>query len=1182
MSLQFIIGGSGSGKTRRLYEDLIRQAGSDPDGRYFAVVPEQFTMQTQKDIVTLHPCHGVMNIDIVSFERLAYRIFEELAVENLAVLDDMGKSMVLRKVAAGRKKELKLFGGHLEKIGFIGELKSMLSEFFQYGITAEILDGLLVEAEKENWSAMLRQKLNDMTVLHRAFKEYTENKKCIVKEEILELLCRVLPQSELIKDSVVTLDGYTGFTPVQYRLLELLLTYCKRVVVTITMDPEENPYKESGPQHLFHMSKHTVCKLTDLAVQTGAGREEDILLKEYPAWRFKNSPELQFIEKELFRYHGRKYAAEKDGKTEETAGKATKNPGIVLFQSDTPIKEVEMIAGEIERLIKQEGYRYRDIAVVTGALDTYSREVVRQFEANRIPAFIDYKKNIMGNPMVELLRAALELLEKNFSYETVFRYLKTGLVTENQEMVSRLENYVLALGIRSYKRWDSPWESVYRGAELINLDELNAFREEVLTPLRPLKEVFGDRKSTVKDKTAALVYFLEALHIEEKLKGYEKEFGAAGEVSLEKEYSQVYGLVIELFDRITALLGDETVGKKEYSDILDAGFEEIKVGLIPAVVDRVVVGDITRTRLSHIRVLFFAGVNDGIIPAVTGRGGILTEAERGNLKKHQIELAPTAREEGFLQRLYLYLVMTKPSDRLYLSYALSSCDGKSLRPSGLIGQVLKMFPDKHVMSADERQMAAWSLPLGKRRVIEGLKDYGKNREDGRFMELFRFFSLSEEHGEAMKQLVEASFYTYEDHGIGRTAAKEIYSAILHGSVTRMEQYASCAYAHFLAYGLELLERPVYELAAADIGNLFHNSIDLYFKRMKEENRSFRDISDEDRKKLVGECVSSVTRDYGNTIMSSSARNQYLERKVHRITDRTIWALTEQLKKGDFEPSGFEVTFSPADNLRAMKIPVSREEAIHLKGRIDRVDLCEDGDLLYLKIIDYKTGKTKFDLMEAYYGLQLQLVVYMDAALEKEQRKHPDKKVVPAGIFYYNIADPMVDRQKGMGEEETKQAILGELRMNGLVNGRPEAIVHLDNRLDFSSPKGEESTVVPVSVKNDEIARKSSVAGEKRFEALGAFVNRKLKSMGREILDGRVSIAPYKSGSRTACDYCPYHSVCGFDLKTNGYGYRRLDKVSPEEVWQEIDKYAAEGDKYEAEGRGAEDGGELDKGTEGGN
>lgn len=1139
MSLQFIIGGSGSGKTRRLYEDLIRESIECPKGRFFAIVPEQFTMQTQKDIVTLHPDHGTMNIDIVSFERLAYRIFEELSVERLDVLDDMGKSMILRKVAAAKKKELKLFGGHLDKAGFIGELKSMLSEFLQYGITREALNGMADRAG----SAMLKQKLSDMLVLYEGFKEFTEGK-LAAKEEILAILCRVLPQSGLIRGSVVTLDGYTGFTPVQYQLLELLLTYCRKVVVTITMDPEENPYLESGMQHLFHLSKHTVCRLTDLAAGTGTGRLTDICINSRNAWRFKSSPALGFIEKELFRYRRNTY-------TEDAADQ------LVLIHAAAPRQEIACISGEIERLIKEEGFCYRDIAVVTGALEDYSREIVRQFAENEIPCFIDDKKNIMGNPMVELLRAVLELLQKDFSYESVFRYLKTGLAVSEagkREEADRLENYVLALGIRGFKRWDVPWDRVYRGAELLNLEELNAFKEEILSPIRPLRTVMRNRKATVRERTEGLVKFLTELKAEEQLKEYEDRFHQMGEASLEKEYSQIFGLVMDLFDRVTALLGTETVSGKEYAEILDAGFSEIKVGLIPAVVDRVVVGDIKRTRLSHIKVLFFAGINDGIIPAVSGRGGILSETERKRLKEQRVELAPTVKEEGFLQRLYLYLVLTKPSDRLYLSYSSMSGGGKSLRPSSLITQLEKLFPSLRVLEGKEMEarLAGWSVPQGKRRLIAGLKGDERMWEDRQFLELYRFFYGSEKDRGEVKRLVEAAFYSYKERGISRTAAREIYGAILRGSVTRMEQFASCACAHFLAYGLELSERPVYTLAPSDIGNLFHRSIDLFFKTMQEEKRSFRELTQEDRKELVKACVSRVTKEYGNTIMDSSARNRYLAGKVERITDRTIWALTEQLKKGDFEPAGFEVSFTPEDHLKAMQIPLSEDEAIYLRGRIDRIDVCEDGDLLYLKVIDYKTGRTKFDLSELYFGLQLQLVVYLDAAMEKVQRDRPDKTVVPAGIFYYNIDDPMVDRKPEEMDGDLNQAILKKLRMNGLVHSRLDAIRHLDRLIET------ESDVIPVALKSGLIQEaKSSVAGEKRFQALSSYVNQKLTRMGRSILDGTVSVNPYKKGDQTACDYCPYRSVCGFDLKTEGYGYRRFKKLKPEEIWEEIEGAKAE-------------------------
>ena len=307
------------------------------------------------------------------------------------------------------------------------------------------------------------------------------------------------------------------------------------------------------------------------------------------------------------------------------------------------------------------------------------------------------------------------------------------------------------------------------------------------------------------------------------------------------------------------------------------------------------------------------------------------------------------------------------------------------------------------------------------------------------------------------------------------------------------------------------------------------------------------MTEEERKALVHGCVSQVTEEYGNTILKSSARNAYLAGKVERITDRTMWALTEQLKKGDFTPVGFEVSFSASDHLKAMRIPLSKEEAIHLRGRIDRLDLCEDEEAVYVKIIDYKSGSTAFDLTSLYYGLQLQLVVYMDAALEMEERKNPDKPVVPAGIFYYNIGDPIVDKEGAMSQEEIEQRMLRQLRMNGLVNTDFNAISHLDHEIE------KESDVIPVSMKNGIIQEnRSSVAGGNRFAALRNFVKDKLKAEGREILDGVIDVTPYKQGSRSACDYCPYHAVCGFDLKTTGYGFRKFRSLKSDEVWTEIE------------------------------
>ncbi len=1139
MSLQFILGASGSGKTRYLYENLIRMSIEQPDVQYIAIVPEQFTMQTQKDIVMLHPDHGTMNIDIVSFERLAYRVFEELAVEHPEVLDDMGKSMVLRKVASGERKNLGIFSGHLNQTGFINQLKSMLSELYQYGISPESLR----EAAAEAKSPLLKEKLKDLLVIYEAFQKEISSR-YITAEEILDVLCRVLPDSQRIKNSVVTLDGYTGFTPVQYRLLELLMIHARKVMVTVTIDPREDPYKEGKIQNLFFMSKDMVSHLVKLAGKHEIAREKDAVLAdgriqnqgsgEKGAFqgRFAKGSSIAFIEKHLYRF------------TTETCLDAPEE--VELFQASTPAAEIDQAASRIHKLVQDQQIRYREIAVITGDLPGYGYEIANRFQAEQIPYFMDNKKSIMENVMVEFIRGALEIMEKDFSYESIFRFLKTGLVSGEQEETDRLENYVKALGIRGFKQWNRTWEHTYQGGKGLNLEKLNRFREELLFKLAPLKEASADREKTVKTMTAAVMSCLEQCQVQRQLETYRDYFETIGEYSLAKEYEQVYEMVIQMFDRLVHLLGDEKVSRKEYAQILDAGFGEITVGVIPATVDRVVVGDITRTRLDQIKVLFFIGVNEGIVPSRKESTGILTDMEREFLKEMSMELAPTSREDSFRQRFYLYLMLTKPSKNLIISYANFTQAGKAQRPSSLIGELKRMFPglEARELADEEKSLSSGAEALD--RLIEGLRDYEDNRENSRFLELYRHFARDQAYREQVSLLTKAAFYSYEERGISRAAARALYGKILEGSVTRLEQYASCAYAHFLSYGMELRERQEYQIGAVDMGNLFHGAIDLCFKELKEKGKSAANLTESERKELVKACVAQVTEEYGNTILKSSARNKYLAGRIERMTDRTMWALGEQLKKGDFYPAGFEVSFSAIDNLKAMKIRLSEEEEMHLRGRIDRLDLCEDETHVYVKIIDYKSGSARFDLAAIYYGLQLQLVVYMDAVTELEKRRFPSKEVVPAGIFYYNIKDPVVDKEDVDMPEDIEQMILEQLRMNGLVNSDLEAISHMDKEIESKSD------VIPVAVKDGMIQeRYSSVASTRHFEALKLYVRGKVQEDGRQILEGRTPVAPYRQGSRTACDYCPYHGICGFDLKVSGYKFRRFPGLKPAEIWEEI-------------------------------
>ncbi|WP_373243473.1 helicase-exonuclease AddAB subunit AddB [Lacrimispora indolis] len=1135
MALQLILGGSGSGKTTYLYDEVIRLSMEHPQEQYFLIVPEQFTMQTQKDIVTRHPNHGTMNIDIVSFARLAYRIFEELAVEQLSVLDDMGKSMVLRKVAAAQKRQLVLFGGQLSKPGFVGQLKSMLSEFYQYGITPEALREMAPSAR----SPLLRQKLEDLALVEQSFQEYIEGH-YITTEQVLDVLCRLIPKSGLIRNSVIALDGYTGFTPVQYRLTELFLVYAKQVYVTVTADEAAGIYGKMGIQNLFYMSRQMAVRLSEIAEKNQVKKLPDIMLGEQKNRRFARRPELAWLEQNLFRY----------GTETAYTGEATDS--IVFFQASNPSGEVSHIVHEIQRLVQEGKARYREIAVITGDLPGYGKEITHQFTQNQIPHFMDDKKNVLDNCLVELIRASLEAVRQDFSYESVMRYLRTGLVSQERTMVDRLENYILAMGIRGGKRFRETWERTYRGAGDLNVTEVNAFKDRVLAPLFAMQERFRQADLTIAGMTEAVLTLLADCRAEEQLESYQEYFIKIGEHRLAKEYGQVYGLVTELLKRLSDLLGEERVSRKEYLEILDAGFAELKVGVIPAVADRVVVGDITRTRLAHIRVLFFAGVNDGIVPARKERGSLLSDRDRDFLGEHHLELAPTAREESFQQRFYLYLMMTKPSKQLILSWCRTGADGKSRRPSFLIGELRTMFPNAALTDQEtQADPEIYSVAEAKQRLSAKLGQYRdgqleQDEENAQFLELYRWFASSKDNQETLRRFMDAAFFVYEQQGISHAVAKALYGEILSGSVTRLEQYAACAYSHFLRYGLELLERKRFELASSDIGTLFHESIDLCFRRVKEKQYDWHTMTNETRDMLVEECVAAVTENYGNTILGSSARNRYLAQRVEQITKRTVWALQQQIKKGDFIPAGFEVSFSAADNLSAMKIALSESEALHLRGRIDRMDVCEDGGKVYVKIIDYKSGSTSFDLLALYYGLQLQLVVYMDAVTEMAQHHYPDKEVVPAGILYYNIADPLAEKKGQPDPEKIDAEILKKLRMNGLVNSELEVVRHLDRTIE------KESDVIPVVLKDGEVqAGRSSVANRERFARLSQFVHRKLKEAGQEILDGEIGVAPYKNGHRTACDYCPYHAVCGFDRKTSGYEFNRWKNRKTEEIWEEI-------------------------------
>lgn len=1137
MSLRFCFGPSGSGKSHRIYEEIMQRAAEEPGRNFLIIVPDQFTMQTQKDLVMRSDRDGILNIDVLSFGRLSHRILEEVGTKEMPVLDDTGKSLVLQKVAADLKEQLPAMGSLLHKQGYIHEVKSAISEFMQYGISTQDMDKLITSAQKRGALAM---KLKDLKTLYRGFQDYIRDH-FITTEETLDVLRRSLSKSKILKGSVVVFDGFTGFTPIQNRLIQELMRVCAETIVTVTIGVGEDPYKMDGEQKLFHLSKKTVADLEKLAAEAEVERGEDLFVKGGPN-RFAKAPALHYLEQNLFRYQYEPYAGEQQE--------------IHMFEALSPREEVHQTALYIRHLIREQGMTYRDIAVVIGDLEGYASYVETEFGQLEIPCFLDRTRGIVLNPMIEYIKSALQLYIKDFSYDTVFHFLRSGMADISREEIDELENYVIrtgARGYRTYRRLFTRRTEELQGnaegseqAEEKTMERLNRIRQQFMDAVEILhmgsQEKAGDYVSHLYD-------FLEQNQVQQKLLNYQQQFEKEGDLSRAREYAQIYRLVMDLLDQVYELLGEEEISRQEFADILEAGFGEITVGTIPQNVDRIVVGDMERTRLKQVKVLFFLGVNDGNIPKNASKGGIISDMDREFLIESGTEMAPSPRQQMYIQRLYLYLNMTKPSEQLYLSYAKVNSEGKGIRPSYLIDTVRKLFPAMSVEYPQNRSRLEQieGRQEGARYLAEELREYveGTLPEEER-QDFYLMYRAYEADAVGRDLLTRAAFRRYRESGLSRIVARALYGQQLENSVSRLETYAACACRHFLQYGLSLQEREEFGFEASDMGTVYHAVLENFAGKLAESNLTWWDFTEDFAAKAVKESVEAYAATYGETVLYSSARNEYAITRMSRILTRTVLTLQKHLKQGSFQPDDYELSFRFAEDLDSIHVDLSEDEKMHLQGRIDRIDVSEDAEHVYVKVIDYKSGNRKFDLAALYYGLQLQLVVYMNAAMEMESRKHPDKEIVPAALLYYHIDDPTIETPVELTDEQINEQILAKLRMNGVVNSDPEVVERLDRYMQ------DKSVVIPVEKKKDgSFSARSGVLSREEMQLISSYVDAKIRSIGREILDGKIAANPYEKGNEEACTYCAYKKVCGFDGSIPGYEKRQLEDLDKQALMQRM-------------------------------
>lgn len=1156
MEVKMIIGASGTGKSEFICKKISKEAEQNKNKRYFIIVPDQFTMQTQMDMVMYSSGKGIMNIDVLSFSRLAHRIFEETNVAGKVVLDDTGKSLVLRKLVSDISDEVPYLAGNLRRNGFIHEVKSSISEFMQYGIGDNELQELI---KYSSGKGALKAKLTDLSVLYKRFKEYI-GENYITTEETMDLLAEQLYNSKIIKDSVVVLDGFTGFTPVQMKVLGSLVKLCETVYITLTLDADKTGVADRE-QDMFSFTAKSYQTIRKMADECGATFTEE--LKMRTNYRFAGKPDLEYLERNIFR-------VKRDAGSQGFDPMITAPERIHMYKASDIQTEARHVADKIRELVAG-GEQYRNIAVVTGNMDSYENHIRREFAQYDIPVYIDKTHAIVLNPFVEFTKSLLLMIRKNFEADSVCRFLRTGIGSFDRDEVDVFENYCAKTGLRGRKKYEefsntkkerlSRKDKPLSERQIEELEKAEAVITRLLEVVEPLLSAgIGPAKDKkVSEYVEALYNCYLKIDAYSGLKIFEQHFHDMGDFTKEKEYSQIYRLTMELLEQLHGLLGDEKISLEEFIDILEAGFEEITVGVIPQSVDRVIVGDIERSRLKPVKYLFFMGINDGNIPKKGGKTSILSDMEREFLAQNNLnlELSPTPHQKMFVQRFYLYCNLVKPSEGLYLSYAEMDNDGKSLRESYLVSAISRLFNNMEPVAVKN------NMGLEDIGNIEMLKEYicnlirkhgeiGLKRDSEDYRNLLKamdvLLELDNGYSELLELFINNSFYRYEDKKLDGVIAGILYGETLLASVSRMEKFAECAYAYFLNYGLSLNEKELYEIDNRDMGTIFHAVLEAYGEELKRDGRSWLDVPPKEAQEIIDREMLRFCEDNKEILFENSA-NKYIFKRMSKVMYKAVDTMTHQLKTGKYLVDGYEVKFSSHQVLDEINVALDVQEKMELNGKIDRIDTLDCTDQMYVKIVDYKTGDKDFSLAHFYNGLQLQLVVYLSEAIKETQRKNKDKEILPGAILYYHLADNTIDGGKEISEEQINAKIRENLRTKGLINADAVNVRGLTGDIEGKSD------VVPVKFKKDGTPdANSSVISSENMNLLQEFARYKLRNIGDDIIAGKITKNPVKEKEdKTSCTYCAFSKVCGFEERLEGYDMRPLwgAKAEDEELIEQM-------------------------------
>lgn len=1099
--LQIIMGRAGSGKSDRVLETIATCRRERPQ---VLLVPEHASHEAEMDLCRTCGPTASRNTEALSFRSLARRVLEETGGAAEFTLDSGGKLLTMRCCLQELAPKLQVFGNPSRRSGFLQELITVCDEFYAYDVTPETL-----YRQVEDMTGSAGDKLREIALLFAAYDAKLHNGTIDARSR-MQKLRDAMEKSTYLQGKDLYCDGFSFFNRLEEEVLAQALRQCHSVTVTLLGDREN--------AERFQNALRQRDRLARMANACGVPCEI-LHLKQ------KSDTPLHHLEQYFF-----------DGDRIWD----TPQDAVSLCRCESAFSEVEHVAVQIRNLVRQ-GYRYRDISVCARNMDVYGPLLDMVFRREEIPVYISRRSDILDKPMMNFALSAVDAVTGGFEYEDMFRYLKSGMAGITEEQCDILENYVITWQIRG-NMWlsDTPWSANPDGygGEMTPfrqqiLDQINEARDRIQGPLHRLHDGLRDSESA-RNKAKELYLFLEDCGVPQQLRNRAEALFARGQVQQAEEMQQLFGILCDVLDQFATILGDTELSGEEFARLLRLILTQYSVGTIPATLDQVKVSEITRNDRHPVRVLFLLGANDHVLPQVERQSGILDDADRLALQQREICLSDATFDALDNELQNIYACLAQPKEKLFVSWPVTDISGAELRPSFVVARIERLFPGIALQQEDVKERLC---------LAEEALCVAATRREGA---VWNHFEQKQKYRAATDAMKRAS--KMQRGSLSPEAVTALYGKQISMSASRMDRVKSCHFGYFMEYGLKAKERKSAGFEAPEIGTFLHYLLENVAREVKDGG-GFAQVEEAELhamvRKYIQQYVDTQLQGYGQ----KSARFRYLFSRLRKTAYDIVDAMAAELRESDFAPVAFELAFG-GKNPDIPAITITEGDArLSVTGKVDRVDGWLHEGKLYLRVVDYKTGRKAFDLTDIRYGLGVQMLLYL-FTLQKTGQQQFGYPIVPAGVLYSSARSDILKMPPGAEEWEIEKELQKQLRRSGMVLEDRDVLQAMEHSA-LETP-----CYLPIHIKKDGTIT-DGIASAEQLGHLGRYVEKLLHDIAREIGQGNIDADPcahdYKSN---ACTYCPFASACYFEPEREPLRYMR--KTTPEEFWQFVEKEGVDG------------------------